>query len=61
MNTNHILEQIRLENAIPYCQQRGFTHLRGWQFTKAGMVYDLSAADLSKLDYIEQNRLFIVT
>lgn len=59
MNTNPILEQIRLETAVMWCREKGFTHLIGWRFEKGGRVYDLSAADLSKLDHIEQNGLFV--
>jgi len=37
-------------------------HWRGyyWNFLKSGKIYDLSAANLDMLDYIEKNGHFLV-
>lgn len=35
-----------------------WVHLHGWIFMKNEKIYDLSAADLDRIEYIEQNCLF---
>lgn len=39
---------------------RGWTPLGGFRFLRNGKIYDLSAADLSQLERIEQEGLFVV-
>lgn len=46
------------------CHLKGFQSCGDWrkrQFAKNGIVYDLSAADLEKLDSIEQNSHFVIS
>jgi hypothetical protein len=38
----------------------GFYPVGGWLFRKGGVTYDLSAADLSQINRIEQEGLFVV-
>lgn len=48
---------------LTICHLKGFQAHGDWrqrQFQKGGIVYDLSAADLEKLDTIEAHGLFIV-
>ena len=48
---------------LTICNLKGFQAHGDWrkrQFTKNGIVYDLSAADLEMLDYIEAHGSFIV-
>jgi len=41
-------------------QEQGFTQFSGWLFEKNGDFYDLSAANLDAVNYIVENKLFIV-
>ena len=38
----------------------GFYPIGGWLFMKDGIAYDLSAADLSQIERIEREGLFVV-
>lgn len=51
----------RLRENTPPLLSLGFTHVAGWYFAKRGVVYDLSAADLSQIDRIEEEGLFVVS
>ncbi len=52
---------LALEKTIAHCRQHGWTHKERWLFrSPSGTVHDLSAADLTMLDYIERNRTFVV-
>lgn len=46
--------------AILFLADKGFICAGNWLFEKDGIVYDLSAADLSQIDRIEKEGLFIV-
>lgn len=48
---------------LQICHLNGFTSHGDWtkcQFKKNGIVYDLSAADVTRLNYIVENGSFIV-
>lgn len=54
-------ERARRWEAIEYLRALGFVALGGWLFRhSSGTTYDLSAADLSKIDDIVNKRLFVV-
>lgn len=46
--------------AIDTLRGTGFYPIGGWHFMKDGKCYDLSAADLTQIDRIEKEGLFIV-
>lgn len=50
----------RLNDAIDKLLLLDWFHLGDWLFFKGGKVYDLSAANLDKLEVIEKEGLFIV-
>lgn len=41
-------------------QGTGFYPIGGWLFRKGGIAYDLSAADLTQMERIEREGLFVV-
>ena len=49
----------RLRAARPQIWGKGFLHVVKWIFEKNGKFYDLSAADLTQLDRIEEEGLFL--
>lgn len=54
-------DRIRHENIMrEMLEPRGFASLHNGTFRKDGVIYDLSAADLSQLDRIIQEKLFVV-
>lgn len=60
MRTNHIREVARLSAAIDKVQESGFESIGNWLFRKNGVTYDLSAADLDRVLWIEHYGMFIV-
>lgn len=46
--------------AVEFLRPHGFRHINGWRFFKNGKTYDLSAADLSQIERIEREGLFLV-
>lgn len=53
-NTNPTEEQ------IDYLFIKGFHQVEDWKFVHDDILYDLSAANLRAVDYIVENKLFIV-
>ena len=49
----------RLELAILLLEPLGWLYMGAFFFFKGGKVYDLSAADLSQIDRIERDGLFV--
>ena len=48
-------------DAVNLCWKSGWTHSYGWVFeSPKGTKHDLSAADLTKLDMIQDGGLFLV-
>ncbi len=48
--------------AVNICADKGWRNIGGWKFkSPAGTIHDLSAADLSKLDYIQRNDVSMVS
>lgn len=48
-------------SAITFCHRRGWVCSAKWKFfSPSGTLHDLSAADLTKLESIEANGLFLV-
>jgi len=50
----------RLQEAKPELEKAGWKHVHRWIFEHAGKRYDLSAADLTKLDLIVREGHFLV-
>lgn len=46
--------------AVETLRGTGFYPIGGWLFIKDGVAYDLSAADLSQIERIERDGLFVV-
>jgi len=47
--------------AILICAEKGWKNISGWIFkAPGGTIHDLSAADLTRLDYIELKGSFLV-
>ena len=53
-------ERTRRFAAVDYLRQHGFRPSGGWRFHKDGKTYDLSATDLSQIERIERDGLFMV-
>jgi hypothetical protein len=55
-------EQVKqlLEKAIEKLEPLGWMHMGEFLFFKGGKIYDLSAADLDKIELIEEKGLFVV-
>lgn len=52
-------QRLRFE-ACDTLRGTGFYPIGGWLFMKNGIAYDLSAADLTQIDRIEREGLFVV-
>lgn len=48
----------RWQKALPILRAKGWNSLGGWIFEKNGLKYDLSAADIEKIDWIEEKGYF---
>lgn len=46
--------------AVEKLRGTGFYPIGGWLFMKDGIAYDLSAADLTQMERIEREGLFVV-
>lgn len=61
MSTDTILKSTeRRLAATDTLRGTGFYPIGGWLFMKNGIAYDLSAADLSQIDRIENEGMFVV-
>jgi hypothetical protein len=63
MNDDRTEEQKQqaLENAKEIAIRYGWSHVNEWIFqSPSGSKHDLSAADMSMLEYIEDNKVFLV-
>lgn len=52
-------ETERLSNAKEFLESYNFKSVGGWFFLKDGVTYDLSAADLTQIERIEREKLFV--
>jgi len=59
MNTDSFLLNVAFKNAIMPLYHKGFRVVGFWLFEKNNLVYDLSAADLSQIERIEKEGLFL--
>ena len=60
MNYSEQKNAIRLTISLNFLLANGWTHIEKWIFkSRSGILHDLSAADLSQLDRIEKQGLFI--
>lgn len=59
MNTNIDLDVLH-NRILTVVGSLGFTVVSCCKFSKNGLVYDLSAADLTQIDRIEREGLFVV-
>ncbi|MCP4394899.1 MAG: hypothetical protein GY804_11635 [Alphaproteobacteria bacterium] len=48
------------EEQVRFLANKGFTQKDGWLFSKDGNLYDLSAADILQIEYIEEAGLFVI-
>jgi len=60
MNFDEDYSEQQLSLSIQPLNEKGFQQLKGWLFVKNNIVYDLSAADLTQIDRIEKEGLFVV-
>lgn len=51
--------QSRYLREIVMLTRAGFTPLGNWRFSKDGLIYDMSAANLDQLERIEREGLFV--
>lgn len=60
MNLDHIKERAREIRTTAYLMAQGWTPLGHWRFkSPSGQVHDMSAADLSQLERIQREGLFL--
>jgi hypothetical protein len=60
METEDVQDRIcRHMEAIVELKARGFSSLGNFRFSKNGLIYDLSAADLGEIETIEREGLFV--
>ena len=50
----------QIKKAEEYLEPKGWAHIGNMRFVYKGVEYDLSAADLTKIDYIVKHKLFVV-
>jgi hypothetical protein len=61
MNPESAMQNLqRISAAMCELSGKGFTYTGGWIFTKNDQYYDLGAADLTQIDKIEREGLFLV-
>lgn len=50
----------QIKKAKEYLEPKGWVHIGDVRFTFENVEYDLSAAHLTKIDYIVKHKLFVV-
>jgi hypothetical protein len=60
MNHDPFLFKLAMDAADVKLSPWGFTHLGNGVFSRDGVLYDLSAADLEQIDRIVREGLFVI-